>query len=190
MLLSVHGLHVLYPAMLDARRIDAPPRLLPEYADATRRAGQSSPRAKPRRQRPLDELPDRRRTDRLRGVIRARDDRDRAAGEPGAHAPRLPLLSELVATAGEDPRAIPWLPQDLSRRHYFGRGSPTDGFCRGGSPQSRSPRSARLATAVAAGRAPVRWTRAPGIGWSKPPIPVYAHPIPCMGPRVAAPLRH
>lgn len=39
----------------------------------------------------------------------------------------LPLIERLLATLAEDPGALPALPQDLSRRRYFGRRAPQDG---------------------------------------------------------------
>lgn len=40
----------------------------------------------------------------------------------------LPLVSQLLDTAASDPQAIPKVEQDLSKREYFGRDVPNQGF--------------------------------------------------------------
>jgi UDP-4-amino-4-deoxy-L-arabinose formyltransferase/UDP-glucuronic acid dehydrogenase (UDP-4-keto-hexauronic acid decarboxylating) len=38
------------------------------------------------------------------------------------------LIRKLLETAAENPQAIPAIEQDLSRREYFGKGTPEDGW--------------------------------------------------------------
>jgi methionyl-tRNA formyltransferase len=40
----------------------------------------------------------------------------------------LELIGQLLDTAAKNPKAIPFIEQDLARREYFGRGTPEDGW--------------------------------------------------------------
>jgi len=49
----------------------------------------------------------------------------------------LPLIATLLEAAATDPRSIPKVPQDLSRRRYFGRAAPDGGRIPWASPAER-----------------------------------------------------
>jgi methionyl-tRNA formyltransferase len=134
LLLNVHSLHIVHESALTAPRLGAfnlHPGPLPELAGLNVPSwsiylGESTHAVTLHRMEALIDT----------GAIAYREDfvigeKDTPLSlfEKCMHA-GVPLLLRLLEDAAREPPAIPAIPQDLSRRRYFGRGVPDEGLLR------------------------------------------------------------
>lgn len=133
-LLNVHSLHVIHPAVLAAPAVGSfnlHPGSLPEYAGLNSPSwaiynGESRHAVTVHWMTPEIDC----------GPIAYREDIATAENDTGLTLSAkcvkagLPLLIRLLDTARHDPAAIPRIPQDFTRRRYHGKEVPEDGRLR------------------------------------------------------------
>jgi methionyl-tRNA formyltransferase len=131
LLLNVHSLHIVPPALLAAPRLGAynlHPGPLPDYAGLNAPSwaiyhGEASHGVTLHRMEPgIDTGPIVYQERFAVGVDETALGLALRCVETG-----LRLLARLLATLADNPGTLPVVPQDLSRRRYFGRGAPQEG---------------------------------------------------------------